>query len=60
MLGTFEWQVPAAGGAWKGSWTSPVMDLLTYQSVIAMVGHGTGGLDGKQLKVDGFSNPGDW
>lgn len=57
--GTFRWE--AAGGRWEGHWTAPVMDLMTYESRLSMVGFGEGGaLDGKQLKVDGFSNPGDW
>ncbi len=58
--GTFVWE-PEVGGTWEGQWTSPVMDLLTYESEISMVGFGQGGeIDGKQLKVDGYSNPGDW
>jgi hypothetical protein len=57
--GKFTWE--AAGGVWEGQWVSPVMDLMTYESEISMVGFGTGGaIDGKQLKVDGGSAPGDW
>ncbi len=37
------------------------MDLFTYESRFSMVGHGVGGtIDGKQLKFDGGSVPGDW
>jgi hypothetical protein len=57
--GTFTWE--SGGGIWEGQWVSSVMDLMTYESVISMVGFGTGGaIDGKQLKVDGGSAPGDW
>ncbi len=57
--GTFAWEV--AGGTWKGHWTMPVMDLMTYESELHMVGVGEGGeIDGLQLKLDGSSNPGDW
>jgi hypothetical protein len=60
-FGAFEWTVPGVGGKWVGTWTSPVMDLLTYESVFSMVGHGVGGeIDGKQLKFDGGSAPLDW
>ena len=59
--GTFTWEVPGAGGTWEGQWTAPIMDLMTYESEISMVGFGVGGsLDGMQLKLDGYSNPGDW
>ena len=59
--GTFTWDVPGTGGTWEGQWTAPVMDLITYESEISMVGFGVGGeLDGMQLKLDGSSNPGDW
>ena len=59
--GTFTWEVPGAGGTWEGQWTAPVMDLMTYESEISMVGFGDGGsLDGMQLKLDGYSNPKDW
>jgi hypothetical protein len=58
--GTFEWHVPGVG-TWEGTWTAPVMDLMTYESEISMVGHGMGGeIDGKQLKLDGGSAPGDF
>ena len=59
--GTFQWDTPDPNAIWVGTWTSPLMDLASYESVISMVGHGVGGaIDGKQLKVDGFSDPGDW
>jgi len=55
--GTFVWEVPGMG-TWEGHWTAPVMDLVTYESEISMVGYGIGeGLNGKHLKVDGYSNP---
>jgi len=58
--GTFRWELPG-GARWEGSWTSPVMDLVTFESRMAMVGFGTGGaIDGKHLMFDGGSNPGDW
>ena len=58
--GTFEWDIPGIG-TWEGSWTAPVMDLLTYESRLSMVGHGVGGeIDGKQLKFDGGSAPYEW
>jgi hypothetical protein len=58
--GTFEWAT-ASGDVWEGTWTSPVMDLITYESQFSMVGHGVGGaIDGKQLMFDGGSAPGDW
>jgi len=58
--GTFEWSVPGMG-TWEGTWTAPVMDLMTYESQISMVGHGIGGeIEGKQIKLDGGSDPGDW
>jgi hypothetical protein len=58
--GTFVWNVPGIG-AWEGTWTAPVMDLMTYESEFSMVGHGVGGdIDGKQLKFDGGSAPWDW
>jgi hypothetical protein len=58
--GTFEWDVPGADGVWIGTWTSPVMDLVTYESTFSMVGQGLGGtIDGKQLKFDGGSGAGE-
>lgn len=58
--GTFSWDVPGVG-TWEGQWVTPVMDLMTYESELSLVGFGVGGeIDGKQLKVDGYSNPGDW
>jgi hypothetical protein len=58
--GSFSWDVPGKG-VWEGQWTAPVMDLLTYESELNMIGFGVGGeLEGKQLKIDGHSNPGDW
>ncbi len=58
--GTFTWEVEG-GATWEGQWTAPVMDLMTYESEIALVGFGQGGaIDGMQLKIDGYSNPGDW
>ena len=58
--GTFQWDAPG-GGMWEGSWTTPVMDLITYESEISMVGHGMGGeIDGKQIKLDGGSAPNDY
>ena len=58
--GTFEWTVPGVG-VWEGTWTTPVMDLLTYESKLSMVGQGVGSeIDGKQLKVDGGSAPWDY
>lgn len=58
--GTFEWSVPGAG-TWVGFWTAPIMDLLTYESRLSMVGIGSGGrIDGKQIEVTGVSAPGDW
>jgi hypothetical protein len=57
--GTFVWEV--AEGTWEGSWVSPVMDLITYESTMRLVGHGRGGsIDGMQLKFDGGSAPYDW
>jgi hypothetical protein len=57
--GKFTWE--AGGGVWEGQWVSPVMDLMTYESEISMVGFGIGGaIDGKQLKVDGGSAPYEW
>jgi hypothetical protein len=57
--GAFIWAV--TDGTWEGHWTAPVMDLMTYESELSMVGFGQGGeIDGMQLKVDGYSNPGDW
>jgi hypothetical protein len=57
--GRFTWVVP--GGVWQGHWTAPLMDLLTYESEIHMVGTGEGGdIDGMKLQIDGSSNPGDW
>ncbi len=48
-------------GRWEGSWTAPVMDLLTYESRLSMVGHGAGGeIAGKQMKFDGGSAPYEW
>ncbi len=58
--GTFVWEVPGVG-TWEGHWSAPVMDLMTYESELSMVGYGAGeGIDGMHLKVDGYSNPGDW
>lgn len=58
--GSFVWDVPGVG-TWEGHWTAPVMDLMTYESEISMVGYGVGGdIDGMHLKVDGYSNPYDW
>ena len=58
--GTFQWDV-VGGGRWEGTWTSPVMDLMTYESKMTMVGFGTGGaIDGKQIKFEGGSEPYDW
>jgi hypothetical protein len=57
--GTFEWTL-ASGAKWQGSWTSPVMDLLTYESRMSMVGVGEGGaIDGRHLRFDGGSAPGE-
>jgi hypothetical protein len=59
-FGTFVWDVPGIG-RWEGSWTAPVMDLLTYESRMAMVGHGVSGeVEGLQLVFDGGSAPYDW
>ena len=58
--GTFEWTIVGVG-SWVGTWTAPVMDLVTYESKVSMVGHGVGGeIDGKQLKFDAASAPCDW
>jgi len=58
--GTFEWDVPGVG-VWEGTWTAPVMDLVTYESQVSMVGHGVGGaIEGKQLMFDGSSAPWEW
>ncbi len=58
--GTFEWTILGVG-SWVGTWTAPVMDLVTYESKVSMVGHGVGGeIDGKQLKFDAASAPYDW
>jgi len=58
--GTFEWNVPDVG-TWTGFWTAPIMDLVTYESRISMVGAGSGGpIDGMQIEVVGASAPGDW
>lgn len=58
--GTFSWE-ETGGGIWVGQWAAPLMDLITYESKISMTGFGTGGtIDGKHLKVDGFSNAGDY
>jgi hypothetical protein len=40
--GTFDWEVPGMG-TWSGTWTAPVMDLVTYESQFSMVGLGSGG-----------------
>lgn len=59
--GTFTWDVDGQGNGWEGQWTAPLMDLMTYESEISMVGFGVGGpFDGSHLKLDGYSNPGDW
>ena len=58
--GTFRWELSGTSW-WEGSWASPLMDMSTYESLITMVGHGVGGpIDGMQLKVDGYSAPGDY
>jgi hypothetical protein len=58
--GTFTWEVTGVG-TWTGSWTSPVMDLYTYETRFSMVGFGAGGsIDGRQIRFDGGSAPGDW
>jgi hypothetical protein len=58
--GTFEWDVPGVG-KWQGYWKAPVMDLLTYESRLSMVGVGQGGMiEGKQLKFDGGSAAGEY
>jgi hypothetical protein len=58
--GTFTWDIPDVG-TWEGQWTAPVMDLMTYESRLSMVGFGRdGAIDGKQLRFDGGSAPGDW
>jgi hypothetical protein len=58
--GTFEWNVPGVG-TWAGFWTAPIMDLVTYESKLSMVGFGSGGqINGKQLVIEGESAPGDW
>ena len=58
--GTFTSDVPGVG-RWEGSWTAPVMDLLTYESRMSMVGHGSGGeIAGTQMKFDGGSAPYEW
>ncbi len=58
--GTFRWDI-GGGRLWEGSWTSPVMDLMTYESTMQMVGYGSGGnIDGKHLKFEGGSAPYDW
>ena len=58
--GTFEWDVPNVG-KWAGFWVAPVMDLITYESQMSMVGFGVSGqLHGKQMKFDGGSAPWDW
>ncbi len=55
--GKFEWDVPGVG-TWQGSWTAPVMDLITFESKVSMVGFGAGGdIEGKQLRFDGRSAP---
>jgi hypothetical protein len=58
--GTFEWKVPGVG-TWTGFWRAPVMDLVTYESQLSMVGVGSGGqINGRQLVIEGESAPGDW
>jgi len=58
--GTCMWDVPGVR-VWEGSWTTPVMDLVTYESKISMLGHGMGDeIDGMQIKLDGGSAPEDW
>ncbi len=58
--GTFTWEVPDTC-TWEGHWVSPIMDLMTYESEIRMEGFGDcGALGNLHLKVEGFSNPGDW
>lgn len=53
--GTVEWDVPALAGTWVGSWNGS-FDLITFETSISGVGHGTGGqLDGLQMKLDGGS-----
>ncbi len=59
--GTFEWDVPDKDGVWVGIMTAPVMDLVTYESKMSMVGRGVGGvIDGMRFTFDGASAPGDW
>ena len=41
--GAFEWNIPSVG-VWEGTWTAPVVDLMTYESELSMVGHGVGGV----------------
>jgi hypothetical protein len=58
--GTFEWEIPGIG-TWAGFWTAPVMDLMTYESKMSMVGVGTGGeIDGKHLMLGGGSASGEY
>jgi hypothetical protein len=58
--GTFTWDVEGVG-TWEGQVTSPLQDLMTYESRFSMVGFGRGGaIDGKQLKFDGGSAPFDY
>jgi hypothetical protein len=58
--GTFKWEVPHYG-VWEGYWTSPVMDLMTFESRMSLVGVGTSGkIEGKHLTFDGGSAAGEW
>jgi hypothetical protein len=45
--------MPAPGGSWVGTWSGR-FDLLNYVAKISMTAHGTGALEGKQLKIDGM------
>jgi hypothetical protein len=57
--GTFRWEL-SEDVYWEGTWTAPVMDLVTYEARMSMVGHGVGGeIDGMQIKFDGASEPPD-
>ena len=50
--GTFE--LPVEGGAWEGSWNGQ-FDLAVSASSVSVVGHGSGSVGGKRMKLEGSS-----
>lgn len=50
--GTFEWEIPALGGVWQGTWSGD-FDLLAFTASYKAVGHGSGGdLEGSQFLLE--------